>query len=150
MIPRVVFDCMIFLQAAARPDGPAAACLERVNSGRAELIISADVVAELRDVLTRPRLVRKFPALTANAVDLFLTAVQSMSRSIDHVPRALALPRDPRDEPYINLALAGAADYLVSRDRDLLDLMNDDAFRRIDPSLLILPPVEFLKKLDEG
>lgn len=104
MIPRVVFDCMIFLQAAARPDGPAAACLERVKSGRAELILSADVVTEARDVLTRPKTLRKFPALTVNAVDLFLFAIQHMSTNIVEVPRVFALPRDPKDEPYIVIA----------------------------------------------
>jgi putative PIN family toxin of toxin-antitoxin system len=30
--------------------------------------------------------------------------------------------RDPHDEPYIQTALAGRADYLVSGDADLLDL----------------------------
>jgi hypothetical protein len=36
---RVVFDCVILLQAAARPTGPAAACLQAVRDGRLELFI---------------------------------------------------------------------------------------------------------------
>ncbi len=38
--PRVVFDCMIFLQAAARPMGPAASLLELVEVGALELLVS--------------------------------------------------------------------------------------------------------------
>lgn len=33
--------------------------------------------------------------------------------------------RDPKDEPYVNLALAAGAKYLVTRDKDLLDLMSE-------------------------
>jgi putative PIN family toxin of toxin-antitoxin system len=54
------------------------------------------------------------------------------------VPRTLTLPRDPKDEPYLNLALAVGAQYLVSRDKDLLDLMNDGSFRQRYPDLTIL------------
>lgn len=32
-------------------------------------------------------------------------------------------PRDPQDEPFLNLAIEVEADYLISRDPDLLDLM---------------------------
>ena len=56
-------------------------------------------------------------------------------------------PRDPKDEPYINLALAANADYLVTRDNDLLDLMNDSDFRQQFPGLTILDPVAFLRVL---
>ena len=36
----VLFDCMIFLQAAAKPSGPAAALLELVEIGELELFVS--------------------------------------------------------------------------------------------------------------
>jgi predicted nucleic acid-binding protein len=44
---------------------------------------------------------------------------------INEVPRVFEYPRDPNDEPYINLAIPARAKYLVSRDKDLLDLMSD-------------------------
>ena len=34
-----------------------------------------------------------------------------------------------RIEPYVNLALTSGSKYLVSRDKDMLDLMNDSTFR---------------------
>ena len=57
---------------------------------------------------------------------------------------------DPKDEPYINLAIAADADYIVSRDKDLLDLMTGHTkeckeFRRKFRSLKVIEPQEFLK-----
>ncbi len=148
-MPRVVFDCMILLQAAARPQGPSAECLRLVKAGRLELFLSPEILAEVRDVLTRPKTLKKFSALTPEAVQLFLQDLQAQSVIMDQVPRRFSLPRDPKDEPYLNLAIASDASYLVSRDRDLLDLMADEAFRRSFPVLVIIDPVEFLHTLDE-
>jgi predicted nucleic acid-binding protein len=53
-------------------------------------------------------------------------------------------PRDPDDEPYVNLAVAAGARYLVTRDKDLLDLMEDADFRRRFATLAILDPAAFL------
>ncbi len=62
-------------------------------------------------------------------------------------PAAMSLPRDPDDEPYLNLAVAASADYLVTRGNDLLDLMQDSAFRARCPRLTILDPVALLQIL---
>lgn len=62
-------------------------------------------------------------------------------------PRVESLERDPKDEPYLNLAIATKAEYLVTRDRDLLDLMHDSSFQQRYPDLRILDPVEFLNEI---
>ena len=53
--------------------------------------------------------------------------------------------RDPDDEPVINLAIEVSAIFLISRDKDLLDLMSDPDFRRRFPQLTILDPPAFLR-----
>jgi predicted nucleic acid-binding protein len=55
--------------------------------------------------------------------------------------------RDPKDERYLNLAIAVGARYLVSRDTDLLDLMKDQPFRNQFPHLNILDPTAFLQAM---
>ena len=63
------------------------------------------------------------------------------------MPSLFSLPRDPDDEPYLNLAIAAGADYLVTWDKDLLDLMQDASFRAQYPRLTILNPVALLQIL---
>ena len=53
-------------------------------------------------------------------------------------------PRDPDDEHVLNLAIEAKARYLVSRDYDLLELMNNLEFQDRYPNLTILDPVAFL------
>ena len=65
------------------------------------------------------------------------------------VPEVFGLERDPKDEPYINLALASQASYLVTWDRDLLELMNDEAFRQRFPQLTILEPPALLQRFPQ-
>jgi putative PIN family toxin of toxin-antitoxin system len=127
MSTHVVFGCMIFLQAAANPRSAAFACFERVESAGLTLCVSPEILLEAGDALRRPKLVRKFPLLTGERVGEFLDSVQRRSTMITQVPRSYLLPRDPKDEPYLNLAIATGAKYLVSRDNDLLDLMREDS-----------------------
>lgn len=144
MSDRAVFDCMIYLQAAVNEGGPAFACFRLVEAGEVILCVSDEVLAEARDVLTRPALRAKFRQLTSERVDAFLQNVRAKAVTIAEVPKVFSCPRDPDDEPYVNLAIAAGARYLVSRDKDLLDLMKDADFRRRFATLAILDPAAFL------
>jgi putative PIN family toxin of toxin-antitoxin system len=147
--PRAVFDCMVFLQATASPTGPAARCLFAVDEGAIELVTDNDILSEVRDVLNRPSVRSKNPRITDDTVRELLRRVEKMSVMLADVPRVFIHPRDPKDEPYVNLAIASEARYLVTRDKDLLDLARPDTpegkkFAERFPGLTILDPVAFL------
>jgi uncharacterized protein len=137
---------MVFVQALANKKGPACACYDHVRSGRLVLCVSLDVMAEAGDVLSRPKVRRKLLALTDKAVEAFLQDVLNRAVMLSHVPETFKLERDPKDERYINLAIASTAAYLVTWDRDLLDLMDDKGFRRQFPGLTILEPPALLRR----
>jgi len=64
-------------------------------------------------------------------------------------------PRDHDDEPYIDLAAAVNADYLVSRDHDLLSLATDHTiqakeFRQRFPRLSVVDPVGFISEFRQS
>jgi putative PIN family toxin of toxin-antitoxin system len=140
---------MVFLQGAARRDSAAGACLLLVERKAIELFLSDEVLSEIRDVLNRPKVRHKLPALNDHRVEQFLAALENMAEIIHEVPRAVAYERDPKDEPYLNLAIAARAGFLVSRDGDFLDLANPsnadgEVLRSRAPGLQILDPVSFL------
>jgi putative PIN family toxin of toxin-antitoxin system len=150
--PITVFDCMTFLQATARPDGPAAACLRLVEEGRATLVVSEDILREVGEVLGRPKVRRKNPRLTDESVQAFLGQVRKLSPLRGNVPAAFRYTRDPKDEPYLNLAIYAKAAFIVTRDKDLLDLMDEGnadgkEFRTLVPSIQVLRPPDFLREI---
>ncbi|MBC7854742.1 MAG: putative toxin-antitoxin system toxin component, PIN family [Pirellulaceae bacterium] len=147
MATLAVFDCMVFLQGAAKAEGPAGACLKLVEEGAITLCLSQEVLDEVREVLLRPKMGRKFPSLTVDRVEAFLGALRTTGNWFDAVPAVAAALRDPDDAPYLNLAICAAAKYLVTRDNDLLELMRDATFIASFPHLTIIEPVAFLNLL---
>jgi putative PIN family toxin of toxin-antitoxin system len=153
--PRVVFDCNVLLQAAAREKSIAAKCLNFAESGLIQLCVSREVLAEVEDVLNRPEIRVHFPDFSDEIVGAFLKRLQKLSVFVRHVPKKFSYPRDEDDEPYINLAVTAGADFIISRDRDLLDLMighTDECkeFRQRFRPLRVIEPIEFLKLVEES
>ena len=147
-----VFDCNVHLQAASREMSVAAECLRLVERGWVRHYLSEEVFLEIEDVLNRPEIRNYFKTLTDEIVEAFLLRLRRNSRIIRRVPKRFSYSRDPDDEPYINLAVKARADYIVSRDKDLLDLMTDytdDAkeFRQRFRPLKVIEPLEFSKEM---
>ncbi|MGI8668825.1 MAG: putative toxin-antitoxin system toxin component, PIN family [Aridibacter sp.] len=147
-----VFDCNVFLQAASREKSVAAECLRFVEKGLVRLYVCKDVLAEVEDVLNRPEIRNHFQTLSDEIVEAFILRLQKISEIIRSVPKEFSYSRDPDDEVYINLAVRAEADYLVSRDKDLLDLMTAytieaKQFRQRFRPLIVIEPLEFLKEM---
>ncbi|HKB67204.1 MAG TPA: putative toxin-antitoxin system toxin component, PIN family [Pyrinomonadaceae bacterium] len=151
--PLVVFDCVVFLQGLIKESGPAVTCLEHFEEGRFRLAISPEILVELHDVLYRSSLQQAFSLLTKVKADRLIELLLLRAKLFRDVPRRFELPRDPDDESYLNLAIEAEARFLVTRDRDLLDLMRWDTkegrdFQSRFRQLKILDLVAFLKEIE--
>jgi predicted nucleic acid-binding protein len=108
---------------------------------------------ELRDVSARSNFIEKL-RLEPARVQEFLEAIEIAGTVLSGFPNVFIYERDPDDAHYVNLAIAANAKLIVSRDQDLLDLMDatkPDAFEFQSrfPSFRILNPVAFLREFDE-
>lgn len=154
-LPCVVFDCNIYLQAAASPDGPAFACMEMAERSRFILVISDDILVEVRSILTHQAVQKKFTGLNDNVAKKFLMRVSEIAQYVSPIPAVITFSRDPKDEPYLNLALASGASYLVTRDRDILNIAEDQAegglqLRQTLRGIRMLDPASFLREMRSG
>src|SRR5438045_3742580 len=113
--PRVILDCNALVQAFLSPDGPAAVCLGLIEQHRVTLVTNRDVLAEARGVLNRPFMRQRVPAATPQRIDAFLNQIRYWSLFFRDVPRGPDFDRDPKDQPYMDLAVAAEANYLVTR-----------------------------------
>lgn len=149
-----VFDCMLYFQAAVSESGPASELLRCAERRDISLFVSREIFQELREVLSRPKTGAKYPFLTPKFVGAFISRVSEFAQFVKAFPPHFSYLRDPKDEKYINLAVEIKADFIVSRDRDLLDLMTDytneaKEFRQRFRHLKIVEPVKFLRIIRE-
>ena len=134
---RAVLDANVLVSAAISTAGPPRQIVSAWVDGRFELIASPALLAELRDVLARPKFRRWIS--TATAVD-FIGGLADDALVLDDPPALPGVSPDPDDDYLIALARAAQADYLISGDRHLLDLT--------DPDPPVLTPRQFLELID--
>ena len=132
-----VFDCVVYLQAVLSSKGPAFACLSLAEEEHVTLYFSPDILEEVKRSLGRPLLRNKYSQLTDASVTTFLERVVKLGTLTQNPPALFSLKRDQKDEPYLNLAIEMNASFLVSRDNDLLDLMQDEGFRKAYSDLFV-------------
>lgn len=133
--PRYVFDTNVVVSALLFSQSkPAQAFFAAL--GRGEVLVSADVVKELNDVLGREKFERY---VSEEERTRFLRSLLREATLIEPEEKIRA-SRDPKDDKYLELAVSGGAECIVSGDRDLLAL---NPFRGIQ----ILTPDVFLDQL---
>jgi putative PIN family toxin of toxin-antitoxin system len=113
---RVVVDTNIFVSAALRSGSLPALAIRLVHT-RHVLLKSRSTEHELVSVLARP----KFLGLIAPAFNDFVAATMVAAEPVEIKERITAC-RDARDDKFLELAVNGNADFLVSGDNDLLVL----------------------------
>jgi len=130
---RLVLDTNIWLDWLVFDDPSAAPLRAAVAEGRAEIFIDAACEAELARVLAYD--------LGKHSIDdaaqaAALAECRRLARKSGSDPQSGSLPRctDPGDQIFLEAALAARADFLVTKDKALLDLG-----RRTLPFRIVMP-----------
>jgi putative PIN family toxin of toxin-antitoxin system len=126
---RVVVDTNTLISRLLLPGSvPAAAVRKAVREAR--LLGSEATLSELADVLSRSKFDRYLTILERQEFVRLLGRFIEMV-AITHSVRAC---RDPRDDKFLELALNGSADIIVTGDRDLLALDPSRGIRIVTPA----------------
>lgn len=147
MPPVVLVDTNVWVSAFINPSGFPAQVHRAWLDAKFLVVVSLPLLDELSDVLTRPRITRKYP-IHAVDVEEFLQLLIRRSQIV--VPTgSLRECRDPDDDLILETAILGHAQYAVSRDDDIkrdLDLIKHLKAHRVT----VLSVQQFLAKLDAG
>ena len=131
---RIVIDTNVLVSQAIRPSSIPARAVDKAASS-ARLLFSAATWAELEEVLSR----HKFDAyLDAVARENFLRYLRAIALIVA-ASASIRACRDPRDDKFLEVAVHGRADLIVTGDADLLAL---HPFRGI----AIMTPAEYLER----
>ena len=119
--PRVVLDTSAALMPIVREKSSDAWIREYWEQGRLIPLISDDTAAELMRKVRDPRFgLTEEQAIAAAQVYLLYCERVEMGGAPPDTPRC----RDPKDQPFIILAYQEQADFLVTKDEDILDLVD--------------------------
>jgi uncharacterized protein len=115
---RLVLDTNVVLDLLHWRDARAVPLLAALTDGRAVCLADARTLAELRRVLGYPG-----PGLSPAAGDTLFARYCELAEPVpEGTPPDLPRCRDRDDQMFLELAARGAADLLVSRDKELLRL----------------------------
>jgi uncharacterized protein len=122
---RAVIDTDILVRAVIKSAGSVGPVLQRLRRRKYTLVITRATLDELVEVLNRPRLRTKYRL-----------SEQVLRAELIRPDQRIAVCRDPHHNKFLEAAVAGRAQVIVSGDQDLVRL---DPFERIP----IVPPERF-------
>jgi len=135
---RAVVDTGVLVSALIKRQGTTGEVLLALREGRFSAVYSTDMLVEIIDVLGRPVFRTKYH-IAPDDISALINLVRLRGELVRPQKKVTAC-RDPWDNKFLEAALAGAVDCIVSGDADLLELAQFD-------DIPILRPAEFLARL---
>jgi len=134
---RVVVDPGVFISALIGPvDSPPAGVVDAWIDDRIEVLVSPELLAELRRVVLRPKFRRWFDEARAREL---IGRIERHATPCAEPPPMTGATRDPADDYLVALARAEVAAMIVSGDGDLLEADLGDVH--------VLRPAELLERI---
>lgn len=109
---KVVIDTNVLVSAAAIGRNPEAVILFVVENLNYEWVVSAEILSEYKEVLSRPRL-----KLTEEQKERWFN-ILDVATTLIEVSITIDFPRDRKDAKFLACAAEAKADFLITGDRD--------------------------------
>jgi len=134
---RVVIDTNVLISRFLSPTGIPAKLMHMWQHHAAfNVVVSQVVLQEYEAALTYPHIQARH-RLTKEEIMTFLTLFSQLALLVAPREDLPVLARDPDDTIFLATALAGNAEYLVSGDRDLLEIRTYQGIRVLTPTTFL-------------
>ena len=133
---RVILDTNILVSMAL--GGQVGKINDRWRAGEFIVVVSEEIVSEYLDILQRPNL-----HLKSRTIAVITGRIYRKAKLVKPEERVSGIQSDPKDDKFLEAAIAGQVDFIVSGDKHLLNLEN---FR----SIPIITAREFLNQFESN
>jgi putative PIN family toxin of toxin-antitoxin system len=137
---RVVLDTNVVVSSLLKTHSPLAELLTQAEKLTFDVLISESIQREYKRVIKRPKF-HSYLGLSDDDVDSLVDRLFSRALLVTDIHPIRAVSDDPNDDKFIECAVAGGADAIVSGDKHLLALQSYEEIR-------ILTPAQFVAMLD--
>ena len=132
---RVVLDSNVLVSALISPGGVPARVLDLWRGDQFVLLVSEPILDELARVLAQPKL-RRY-GLSASRVARVMRCLRQFAIVVEADPGVGEVVRDQDDQKFVDCAVVGRADYLVTGDQDLLSLGRHAGIAIVSPAAFV-------------
>lgn len=139
---KVVLDANIFVSSLVNTQGNPKRIMSAWEEGAFDLLVSVPILEEVGRVLRYPRIAKRHKQ-DEQAVQRFQELLKNEAILIEPKERLSVVLEDESDNRYLECALEGKAQYLVSGDNHLLDIGEYKG-------IIVLPPAAFMVFLSGG
>jgi putative PIN family toxin of toxin-antitoxin system len=129
---QAVYDCNVILSGIGW-NGSARKCLKLVAERQVFLFVTDEILAEYESVIPET-LAEEVPEVNPYPK---LAWIKSKARLVTASPLGKRRSRDIKDDIYLAAALGASAEYIVTYDKDLLDLEKPFGIETIRPPELL-------------
>jgi putative PIN family toxin of toxin-antitoxin system len=133
---KVVLDANIYVSSMVNTQGNPKRIISAWQQGAFDVLISSAILDEIERVLRYPRLVKRHKQ-DETAIQRFLKLLENEAIIVEPTDVLGVVKDDESDNRYLECAVKGKAQYVISGDKHLLDI---GEYRGID----ILPPAAFV------
>jgi len=123
-----LYNSATLASAFLTPEGLSAVLLRQAVGGVFSLALCEDIIAETEHTLTIYHRIRRRYPYTNDDIAAFGQMLRGRFPPLGDLPQLTRVSRDPKDDMIIACALKARAQYIVTRDDDLLSL---GIYRRI-------------------
>jgi len=109
---RVVIDTNVVVSAAFKDRDPEAVILFLASRSDTEWVVTPEIIAEYREVLSRPKF-----GLPDDIRQCWFDMLDALTITYD-IELDIDFPRDQKDAKFLACAVAAGADYFVTGDKD--------------------------------
>jgi len=129
---KAVFDTVIFVRTLLNPRSASGRLMFEYQS-KYRLFLSSLLIEEILEVLGRAELIDRFHLKEIDYPGAIKYLLKSMEGTeMVELMEILSISRDPKDDKVLATAKAADANYLVSADKDLLDLKEYEGIQIVD------------------
>ncbi len=137
---KAVIDTTVLVSAFLKPNpgGVSFELLLFAKEGRFELYLSDGILEEVADALMGYERIRRRYRYSDSSIVEYCQNLEELAKLVRKVPEVRGVvARDPDDDMIVACALAADADYLVTRDKDLLSLGRHGRITMITPEAFL-------------
>ena len=130
---KVVLDSTVLASAFLTKAGVSAESLHKAKDGGFDMCLAEEILEEVQRALLQYQKIRKRYHYTDQAVIQFVQNLRIVAHLITGLPSIEVVNSDPNDNMVVACSLKARANYIVTRDNDLLSLKNYEDIKIVTP-----------------